>query len=118
MKTILEHEVDVVLGFLDVMELDNVDVVARTQHFDLVLEQLVEFAFEVLSVYCFYCNVFSCNLVVAFVDLSELPLPDAPLKDVVVHDLHHTNILLYEYHLTVDAEQSSRERHQCQEQGI
>jgi hypothetical protein len=42
---VLQHEIVVVGSLLEIVEFDDVGVVAGLEHLDLVFEQLVEFAF-------------------------------------------------------------------------
>lgn len=68
-------------------------VVACLEHFDLVLEQLVELAFNRFSLYCLDRHLQPRLLVETLVHLSELPAPDLLLQYVIVDHLWHPTFL-------------------------
>ena len=86
---VLDHQVDVIGGLLDVIEFDDVVIVAALKDLDLIFKEFVELSLKLFSRDAFYGDVHFGYLVVALVDLAELALSNDSFEHVVFDYLDH-----------------------------
>ena len=93
---VLDDEIKVICCFLNIVEFDDISVIASFQHFNLIFKELHELSwsyglgtFNAFPFDGFDGNVGSVVFVIAFEDITVLAGADFPFEDIVVDDLGH-----------------------------